>query len=125
MPMKIALPITLAIGGLSLLISLLAAFMFYVDWVGQSQNQVIAAASAPHFAELVASSQDFATLKRGCHLLALSLDNHICVVREQSHLIKRFASGIAWFALVWGLVCGSALLYVHFLLRRVTKDHVL
>ncbi|MEW5904200.1 MAG: hypothetical protein AB1722_07625 [Pseudomonadota bacterium] len=123
--MKIALPITLAIGGLSLLISLLAAFMFYVDWVGQSQNQAIAAAPAPHFAELVASSQDFATLKRGCHVLAQTLDANICAAREQTQLFKRFASGIAWFAFVWGLVCGSVLLYVHFVLRRVAKNHVL
>ena len=117
--MKIALPATLAIGGLSLLFALLAAFMFYVEWLGQSPLQATAPSS--HFAESVASAQDFATLKLGCHSLAQSLDNSFALAHTQFAMFKRFAGGIALFTLVWGLVCGTVLLYVHLLLRRVVK----
>jgi hypothetical protein len=119
MSMKIALPLTLAIGGISLLLALLATFMFYLDWASQSKLQVIL--PPPHFAESVASAQDLSHLKLGCLSMAQSLDSNICVVRDQSIFIERLISGIAWFALAWGLVSGLVFLYVHLLLRRVAK----
>jgi hypothetical protein len=120
---KIALPVTLALGGLSILIAMAAVLMFYADWVGQSQLQIIP--QPPHFAESVASIQDMASLKSSCRVLAQSLDNNICVLRDQSSLIQKLVHGIAWFVLAWGVVSGIVLLYVHFLLRRVAKKHEL
>jgi hypothetical protein len=119
--MKVALPATLTLGVLSLLVAMMAAFMFYVDWVGQSKLQ--ATVTTTTYAEAFANAQDFATLKQGCIALARRQDNNVTFLHEQAALIKAFANGIFWFCLVWGLVCGGAFLYVHFLLRRVVKSH--
>lgn len=121
MQMKFVLPATLLIGCFSLLFALMAAFMFYVDWVGQSPLQVTTPPT--RFAESVATAQDFASLQRGCHALAQVVDSCFASSRAQFTQLRDLAGGVALFSLVWGLVCGVTLLYVHFFLRRVTRTH--
>lgn len=119
--MKFALPATLALGGLSLLISALAAFMFYIEWISQPTLQ-FTAQKTPSIAASVASAQDLASLKVVCQSLAEAQDTNTAFSRAQSVWLNRSLSRVASFSLGWGLVCGVAFLYVHFLLRRLSRE---
>jgi hypothetical protein len=118
--MKFALPATLALGGLSLLIAALAAFTFYLDWISQPTLQFIG--QAPSIATSVSSAQDIASLKVVCLSLAQAQDTNTALLEAQSAWFKRSLDGMASFSLGWGLVCGVAFLYVHFLLRRLSRE---
>ena len=120
---KFALQITLAIGCLSALLAMFGGLMYYADWVGKPQYPT--PDLTPHFAQIDISSQDLDTLKRNWKNLAEGLDAQINFTHANQHFVDRVFAGFAWFAVVWGLVCGAALLYVHFLLRRVSKNNVL
>ena len=119
--MKIALHITLALGGMSLAIAAVAAFMFYVDWIGQSSLK----ATMPPTQNIVASvaaAQDIKSLKIVCLSLAPSRDAFTTIANSQALVMGRIYYGIAWFSLGWGLICAVAFIYLHFLLRRVAKQ---
>ena len=118
--MKFALPATLALGGLSLLISALAAFMFYIDWISQPTFQFTG--QTPGIAASVASAQDLASLKVVCQSLAEAEDTNTAFFRAQSVWLNRSLARVASFTLGWGLICGVAFLYVHFLLRRLSRE---
>ena len=118
--MKFALPATLALGGLSLLIAALAAFTFYLEWISQPTYQFTV--QTPSIAASVASAQDIASLKLVCQSLAQAQDTNTAFIHSQSAWLKRSLAGVASFSLGWGIVCGVAFLYVHFLLRRLARE---
>lgn len=118
--MKIALPATLALGGLSLLIATLAVFTFYLEWVSQPTIQFTG--QSPSIATSVASAQDIASLKLVCQSLAQAQDTNTALLNSQSAWFKRSLAGVATFSLGWGLVSGVAFLYIHFLLRRLSRE---
>ena len=120
---KFAREISLAIGGLSLLIAMLGGLLIYSNWVGKPQypNPEV----KPHFAQIDISSQDLETLKRNWHVLAKNLDDHINFDLATRGYTDRLVTGITWIALVWGLLCGTVFLYVHFIFRQVSKENAL
>ncbi len=122
--MKTALPLSLAFGGLSLVMAAFGLLMFYVNWVGQPSLQAIPQ-PAHSVAASVAAAQDLPALKVVCQVLAQSKDAQTSLVQFQSALLKRIAEGMSWFLLVWGSISGVAFLYIHFLLRRRSSDGAL
>jgi hypothetical protein len=118
--MKLVLPVTLALGGMSLVLAVLAAFMFYVSWASQPAIQYIE--QPQNVVALVNSAQDISRLKQVCNFLAESQDMNINVMRNQATLIKGALVRMGLFTIGWGLISGIAFLYLHFLLRRISHD---
>ena len=121
--MKNALPATLAIGSLSVLASLFCMLILYADWVGQPQY--LAPVPSPNYEKFIISSQDFDALKHNCLQATSALNNTLQLAQIKSSILERIERGFVLFVLVWGLVSGTVLLYVHFLLRRAVKNEVL
>ncbi len=124
--MKHAGQLTLVLGSLSLMIAVVAVFIFYLEWISKPNIQAII--QPPSLAESVANATDIKSLKTVCQLLARSQDRDSAFLHDQAALVKRFLIGVATFSLVWGLICGVAFLYIHFILRRLCREsnaHVL
>ena len=118
--MKLALPVTLALGGLSLAIAVLAAFMFYVFWVSQPTLQY--AGNNRSLATIVNTTDDATRLKRTCLLIAESQDTNDRIMRSQIILVERALLSMGLFSIGWGLISGVVFLYLHFLLRHVSRE---
>ena len=118
--MKFALPATLALGGFSLLLAAVAAFTFYLDWLSQPTFQV--PSHPPSIAASVAAAQDISSLKLICRSLAEGQDTTTAFLQSESVWLKRSFAKIASFSFGWGLVCGIAFLYIHFLLRKLSRE---
>ena len=118
--MKFALRVTLALGGLSLLFAALGAFAFYIDWISQPTLQVIG--RTPNIAASVASAQDIASLKVVCRSLAEAQDTNTAFLNAQSVWLNQSMTRMASFSLGWGLICGIAFIYIHFLLRKLSPE---
>lgn len=118
--MKLALPISLALGGISLVIAILAAFMFYVYWISQP--------TLPHIdqpgnvVDIINSAEDLDRLKQVCNFLAVSQDANINIMSNQAALVKKALTFTGLLSIGLGLVAGVAFLYLHFFLRRVARD---
>ena len=124
--MKHASQLTLVLGLLSLTIVVVAVFIFYLEWISKPSIQAIT--QPPHLAASVANATDIKSLKTACQLLAQSQDRDGAFLHDQAALVKRLLVGVATFSLVWGLICGVAFLYIHFILRRLFREsdaHVL
>jgi len=118
--MKFALPVTLALGGLSLVFAILSTFMFYVFWTSQPITPRFN--QQPKIVDIVNSAEDLTRLKKVCSLLAVSQDTNDIVMRTQSALVKRALTFAGLFSVGWGLLSGIVFLYLHFMLRRIIRD---
>jgi hypothetical protein len=118
--MKFALPVTLALGGLSLVFAILSTFMFYVFWTSQPVTPRFN--QQPKIVDIVNSAEDLTRLKKVCSLLAVSQDTNDIVMRTQSALVKRALTFAGLFSVGWGLLSGIVFLYLHFMLRRIIRD---
>ena len=118
--MKFALPVTLALGGLSLAFAILSTFMFYVFWTSQPVTPRFN--QQPKIVDIVNSAEDLTRLKKVCSLLAVSQDTNDIVMRTQSALVKRALIFTGLFSVGWGLLSGIVFLYLHFMLRRIIRD---
>lgn len=119
--MRLPLLVTLVLGSLSLLLAGGAAFMCYLEWIGQPTQHAIAQLPLD-IASSVGSATDLATLKAVCLSLAQSHDSIASVQATQLAWFKSALSGIGSFFLAWGLISGVAMLYLHFLLRRLARE---
>lgn len=118
--MKIALPMTLALGALSILAALFSAFLFYVVYLdsptlftGPIANSGLAAA--------VASAPDIATLKLACQAMANSLEKANSLSQTQTLMLGEMLRWVLWLTLGAGLIFGAAFLYLHLLLRQIVR----
>jgi hypothetical protein len=117
--MKLAIPFTLILGSVSLLIALFGGFMFCADRVSQSDRQII---NPPlNLAGSVESAQDMVSLKLACISLAQSQDARDSLIKTQTILLDGMFRGATIFSFIWGLLSGAMFIYVHVLLRRLQK----
>ncbi len=117
--MKVAIPLTLILGSMSLLIALLGGFMFSADKALHSDLQTI---NHPlNLAASVESARDLGSLKLACSSLAQSEDARDSLIRFQTNLLNQIFRGAAIFSFIWGLLSGALFIYLHVLLRRMHK----
>ena len=117
---KNVLAATLVIGIFSLLVSFACMLLLYADWLGQPQ--FLARVPSLKLEEIVTSEQDMDALKHTGLKLSESMENRIQLAEVISSVSRQFERGFEWFVLVWGLVTGVALLYVHYILRRLASN---
>jgi hypothetical protein len=123
--MKLPLQLTLALSCISLVITAIAAFTFYVDWkskypsVETPPSQHIATAG---IADRIAASQNLDSVKAACLSLAKNHDTSMADNKSMYLTMNKIYDGAILFALGFGLISSAGFLYLHFLLRRLSRE---
>jgi hypothetical protein len=118
--MKLPIRLTLVLANFSLIFAAVAAFMFYFDWYTRPTTTLMA--SSHGIAAVIAESKDIDSVKAVCQKLALSHDESMASTESMSLLVTQLFNSTLGFVLGWGLISGAAFLYLHFLLRRISRE---